>query len=218
MIAAVTLGVAVWGHATGRPWQSMAFLALGTTQLTVAAGSRVRPGTLANPALPAAIAAALALQFAGLYLPFLRDLLHTQPLPATDLLIVCALSSVGYAAVRLNRVLHRDKPPATARLAGSSAIWRRMRHRHRWLPGTERAGGVAVMSSAVASVSRARNRCLLHKAGPFLRLDMGRLQRSFQRPDVFRAVGYVPIPGKRDQLRSYSGRKALVSADGAALC
>jgi uncharacterized protein DUF6444 len=69
-----------------------------------------------------------------------------------------------------------------------------MRHRHRWLPGTERAGGVAVMSSAVASVSRARNRCLLHKAGPFLRLDMGRLQRSFQRPDVFRAVGYVPIP------------------------
>ena len=48
--------------------------------------------------------------------------------------------------------------------------------------------------------------------------DMGRLQRSFQRPDVFRAVGYVPIPGKRDQLRSYSGRKALVSADGAALC
>jgi len=28
----------------------------------------------------------------------------------------------------------------------------------------------------------------------------------------------VLIPGKRDQLRSYSGRKALVSADGAALC
>jgi P-type Ca2+ transporter type 2C len=114
VIAAVTLGAAVWGHATGRPWQSMAFLALGTTQLTLAAGSRVRPGTLANPALPAAIAAALALQFAGLYLPFLRDLLHTQPLPATDLLIVCALSSLGYAAVRLDRVLHRDKPSATA--------------------------------------------------------------------------------------------------------
>jgi Ca2+-transporting ATPase len=110
VIAAVTLGVAIWGHATGRPWQSMAFLALGTTQLAVAAGSRVRPGTLANLALPAAIAASLALQLAGLYLPFLRDLLHTQPLPATDLLIVCALSSLGYAAVRLDRVLHRDKP------------------------------------------------------------------------------------------------------------
>ena len=38
IIAAVTLGVAIWGQATGRPWQSMAFLALGTTQLAVAAG------------------------------------------------------------------------------------------------------------------------------------------------------------------------------------
>ena len=111
VIAAVTLGVAIWGHATGRPWQSMAFLALGATQLAVAAGSRVRPGTLANLALPAAIAASLALQLAGLYLPFLRDLLHTQPLPATDLLIVLALSTLGYAAVRLDRVLHRDKAP-----------------------------------------------------------------------------------------------------------
>ena len=93
----------------------MAFLALGTTQLAVAAGSRVRPGTLANPALPAAIAIALALQLAGLYVPFLRDLLHTQPLPATDLLTVCALSCLGYAAVRLDRVVHRDKTAATAR-------------------------------------------------------------------------------------------------------
>jgi P-type Ca2+ transporter type 2C len=111
VIAAVTLGVALWGHATGRPWQSMAFFALGTTQLAVAAGSRVRPGTLANPSLPVAIAGALLLQFAGLYLPFLRDLLHTHPLPVTDLLIVCALSCLGYAAVRLDRVVHRDKRP-----------------------------------------------------------------------------------------------------------
>jgi P-type Ca2+ transporter type 2C len=114
VIAGVTLAVALWGHATGRPWQSMAFLALGTTQLAVAAGSPVRPGTLANPALPVAIAAALALQVAGLYLPFLRDLLHTQPLPAIDLLIVCALSTLGYAAVRLDRVVHRDKAAVTA--------------------------------------------------------------------------------------------------------
>ena len=113
IIAAVTLAVALWGQATRRPWQSMAFLALGTTQLAVAAGSRVRPGTLANPALPAAIA--LALQLAGLYVPFLRDLLHTQPLLAIDLLIVCALSCLGYAAVRLDRVVHRDKTAATAR-------------------------------------------------------------------------------------------------------
>ena len=48
-------------------------------------------------------------------MPFLRGLLHTQPLPVTDLLIVCALSSLGYAAVRLDRIVHRDKAPTAAR-------------------------------------------------------------------------------------------------------
>jgi len=87
VIAAVTLGVALWGHATGRPWQSMAFFALGTTQLAVALGSRARPGTLANPSLLWAVAGALGLQFAGLYLPFLNDLLKTEPLTGLDLLV-----------------------------------------------------------------------------------------------------------------------------------
>jgi Ca2+-transporting ATPase len=108
VITAVTLGVALWGHATGRPWQSMAFFALGTTQLAVALGSRARPGTLANPALLWAVAGALGLQFAGLYLPFLNDLLHTKPLTGLDLLVVVALSTLGYAAIRLDRIVHKD--------------------------------------------------------------------------------------------------------------
>ena len=108
VIAAVTLGVALWGHATGRPWQSMAFFALGTTQLAVALGSRARPGTLANPALLWAVAGALGLQFAGIYLPFLNDLLKTEPLTGLDLLVVVALSTLGYAAIRLDRVVHPD--------------------------------------------------------------------------------------------------------------
>jgi hypothetical protein len=81
------------------------------------------------------------------------------------------------------------------------------------VPGTERAGGVAVVSSAVASVRRARNRCLLEEPGPFLRLDMGRLQRSFQGRTSCRRWPTSPIPGKSDQLQSYPGRKALVGAD-----
>ena len=115
VVAAVTLGVALWGHATGRPWQSMAFFALGTTQLAVALGSRARPGTLANPMLLAAVAGALALQFAGLYLPFLQELLHTRPLTGLDLLVVFLLSTLGYAAVRLDRIMfRRPRPPAPA--------------------------------------------------------------------------------------------------------
>jgi Ca2+-transporting ATPase len=108
VIAAVTLGVALWGHATGRPWQTMAFFALGTTQLAVALGSRARPGTLANPALLWAVGGALGLQLAGIYLPFLNDLLKTKPLTALDLLVVFALSTLGYAAIRLDRVVHKD--------------------------------------------------------------------------------------------------------------
>jgi P-type Ca2+ transporter type 2C len=125
VIAAVTLGVGVWGHATGRPWQSMAFFTLGATQLGVAAGSRVRPGTLANPWLLAAIAGALGLQFAALYLPFLNDLLKTQLLGLTELPIVCAVSILGYAAVRLDRVLHKSKPPAAIHGPAGKGIFRR---------------------------------------------------------------------------------------------
>lgn len=115
VIAAVTLGVALWGHATGRPWQSMAFFTLGSAQLAAALGSRARPGTLANPALLVSVGAAFALQFAALYVPFLRDLLKTQPLAWPDLLVVIAASAFGYAAIRLDRVLHRGVRAGPAR-------------------------------------------------------------------------------------------------------
>ncbi|GAB3979552.1 hypothetical protein GCM10029978_075230 [Actinoallomurus acanthiterrae] len=113
VLTAVTLGVAVWAQHTGRPWQSMAFFALGATQLGVALGSRSRPHTWANPMLPVAVASALSLQLAGLYLPPLRELLSTRPLSATDLAIVLTLSVLGYAAVRLDRILHPGQPSAS---------------------------------------------------------------------------------------------------------
>ncbi|MFI1991047.1 cation transporting ATPase C-terminal domain-containing protein [Actinoplanes sp. NPDC020271] len=113
VIAAVTLGIGVWAHATDRPWQSMAFFALGATQLAVAVGSRARPGTRANPMLLLAVAVALGLQFAGLYVPILNELLGTEPVPPLDLLIICGLSGLGYAAIRLDRVVHpRDRSTA----------------------------------------------------------------------------------------------------------
>ena len=121
VIAAVTIGVGVWAHATGRPWQSMAFFALGATQLAVAVGSRARPGTLTNPLLPIAVAAALALQFAAIYVPILRRLLGTEPLSIRDLLIVCALSTLGYLAIRADRVLHPPRSPADRRVSHPDA-------------------------------------------------------------------------------------------------
>jgi uncharacterized protein YndB with AHSA1/START domain len=115
VVAAVTLGVGLWGHATGRPWQSMAFFALSATQLAVALGSRARPGSRANPLLPIAVGTALGLQLAGLYLPFFQEVLHTKPLTGFDLLVVFALSTLGYAAIRLDRLLFRRKPAVDIR-------------------------------------------------------------------------------------------------------
>jgi Ca2+-transporting ATPase len=114
-IAAVTLGVAVWAHATERPWQTMAFFALGAAQLAVALGSRARPGTLANPMLLVAVAGALGLQFAGVYLPPLQRLLGTESLSLVDLLVTCAAASIGYAAIRLDRIVHPKKTDLTTR-------------------------------------------------------------------------------------------------------
>ncbi|KAB8192031.1 HAD-IC family P-type ATPase [Nonomuraea phyllanthi] len=111
VLTAVTLGVAVWASLTGRPWQSMAFFALGATQLGVALGSRTRPRSLANPMLLLAAAGAFVLQLAALYVPPLRQLLSTEPLNAGDLLIVTALSALGYAAARLDRILHPSPRP-----------------------------------------------------------------------------------------------------------
>ncbi len=110
-VAAVTLVAGVWARETGHPWQSMMFLILGATQLGVALGSRARPGSLANPFLLVAVGAALSLQAAGVYLPALRDLLGTEPLPPTDLAIACVLSGLGHVVMRLQARLKPERPP-----------------------------------------------------------------------------------------------------------
>ena len=102
-ITAVTLAVALWGHANGRPWQSMLFFALGTMQFGIALGVRARPGSWTNPFLLVAVAAAFGLQLAGLYLPWLQDLLETKPLTAAEIAAICVLSAVGYFAARVAR-------------------------------------------------------------------------------------------------------------------
>ncbi|WP_325119729.1 cation-translocating P-type ATPase [Streptomyces sp. GMR22] len=112
-VTGVTLAAGVWARETGRPWQSMMFLILGATQLGVALGSRARPGSLANPFLLLAVGTALALQVAGVYLPPLRALLGTEPLPPVDLAIAGALSGLGHVVMRAQRRLFPARPPGT---------------------------------------------------------------------------------------------------------
>jgi P-type Ca2+ transporter type 2C len=106
LITAVTLAVALWGLMTGREWQTMAFLTLGTMQLSVATALRARPGTGANPFLLVAVGVAWLLQLAAVYAAPIATLLGTQPLPLLDLAVVAGLSLLGYAGVRLDRKLH----------------------------------------------------------------------------------------------------------------
>ncbi|MFI2184450.1 cation-translocating P-type ATPase [Streptomyces sioyaensis] len=101
VVTAGTLAVGVWAQQTGRPWQSLVFLVLGATQLGVALGSRSRPRSLANPFLLIAVAAALALQVAGILLPPLRSLLGTEPLAWPDLALGLASVCWGYLAMRV---------------------------------------------------------------------------------------------------------------------
>ncbi|MCW7986991.1 ATPase [Streptomyces platensis subsp. clarensis] len=105
-----TLAVGVWAQQTGRPWQSLVFLVLGATQLGVALGSRSRPRSLANPFLLAAVAAALALQVAGILLPPLRSLLGTEPLAWPDLALGLASVCWGYLAMRVQSRFFRAAP------------------------------------------------------------------------------------------------------------
>ncbi|MFD7445642.1 cation-translocating P-type ATPase [Streptomyces sp. NPDC059909] len=121
-VATVTLIAGVWARETGRPWQSMMFLILGATQLGVALGSRARPGTLANPFLLVAVGAALILQAAGVYLPPLRAVLGTEPLPLSDLAIAAALSGLGHVVMRLQARLWPERPP---RVTVRSKTWDR---------------------------------------------------------------------------------------------
>ncbi|UKY47911.1 cation-translocating P-type ATPase [Streptomyces inhibens] len=110
VVTAGTLAVGVWAQQTGRPWQSLVFLVLGATQLGVALGSRSRPRSLANPFLLAAVAAALALQVAGILLPPLRSLLGTEPLAWPDLALGLASVCWGYLAMRVQSRFFRAAP------------------------------------------------------------------------------------------------------------
>ncbi|WP_413798423.1 cation-translocating P-type ATPase [Streptomyces iranensis] len=117
-VAGITLAAGVWARDTGHPWQPMMFLILGATQLGVALGSRARPGSLANPFLLLAVGTALALQVAGVYLPPLRALLGTEPLPLVDLAIAGALSGLGHVVMRVQRRLFPERPPRARSVPG----------------------------------------------------------------------------------------------------
>ena len=102
VVTATTLGIATWASDAGRPWQSMAFVALTTMQLGIAVGLRARHGRHANPFLVAAVAVSFGLALLGVYAPAFRDLLGTAGLSWMELLVVAAAGFVGWTATRID--------------------------------------------------------------------------------------------------------------------
>lgn len=106
-ISVATLALGMWGDAVGRPWQTMMFVALTSTQLGVALGLRPRQLSLANPPLLVAVAASFGLAAAGVYVPLLQTLLGTDGLAAVDLAVAGGTGIVGWVAARLTRPVPR---------------------------------------------------------------------------------------------------------------
>ncbi|HSN07205.1 MAG TPA: cation-translocating P-type ATPase [Candidatus Angelobacter sp.] len=112
VLGTVGLGLGVWAHDSGRPWQSIVFLALVSLQLGVALGLRPRLFSRSNLFLPLAVAGSLLLGVAGIYVPVLADLLGTVPLPAADLALALSTLLVGWLAARLTG-RRRQRPRST---------------------------------------------------------------------------------------------------------
>jgi len=101
LIGAIGLAVGYGYWRSGDPhWQSMVFTTLATSQLFQALASRSGKdslfaiGLFSNPLLAAMGALVLVLQLAAVYLPTLQRYFTTVPLPAFDLAICVAVSSL----------------------------------------------------------------------------------------------------------------------------
>ena len=127
LIALVTLGVGWWSYSGGGAWQSSTFLTLGLAQLGVAIalrrrtarrgaahrgsarrGARRRDGARGGGWRPrfldVAVAGAVLLQLAGIYLSPLRALLGTELVGPTELavaIVAALLPGTVVAATRL---------------------------------------------------------------------------------------------------------------------
>ena len=114
LISVVALAAGLWADATGGPVQSSVFLTLGMAQLGVALALRspAPHRTIQQRGLEAAVACAAALQFAGVFMPPLQDLLGTQPIGLPQLVGLLAMASVPGVVVGATRRLPRGWLPA----------------------------------------------------------------------------------------------------------
>jgi len=109
----LTLGVGLWGEATGRPWQTMIFSTLALLQLGNAFALRSERESLftlgfgTNKPLLWTVLVTLAIQIMVIYWGPLQALLHTEALSAFELTVVLVVSTGVFLAVELEKWVRR---------------------------------------------------------------------------------------------------------------
>jgi Ca2+-transporting ATPase len=114
LMAGVTLGVQAWALKEGlEHWQTMVFTVLSLSQLAHVMGIRsertylFKKGIFSNRPLIITVLATFALQMAVIYLPFMNEILKTQPLSLKELIVSTGLALVVFHAVELEKFIRR---------------------------------------------------------------------------------------------------------------
>ena len=115
LTAVVALGVAVFEHSRGGPWQTMLLTTLTALQLGNALAVRsetvstFRLGIATNRFLIGAIAGTIVVQLGVIYWPPLQGLLDTEALGLADLALVTAASVVTFGAIEVDKLVRRRR-------------------------------------------------------------------------------------------------------------
>ena len=113
-VAGFSIASQAWAYSRGVAyWQTVVFTVLTLSQLFHSMAVRstrsslLRIGITTNRPMLAAVLLAFALQLAVIYVPALNPVFETQPLPAYDLAVCLALSSLVLFAVEIEKALVR---------------------------------------------------------------------------------------------------------------
>jgi Ca2+-transporting ATPase len=116
LMAVVVLGLQAWAiHLGDAHWQTMVFTTLCLLQLGNVLAIRsdrmsiFKLGFFSNKLLLASILLTVLLQMAIIYIPAMNRIFKTQPLSASELLLVFGLSSSVFAAVEIEKFIKRHQ-------------------------------------------------------------------------------------------------------------